>query len=745
MESTPSTLSWAPDGRLHERFLVWKKEIDIACLEIQMKHPTANEKMVKSLIVLKLKQWVGPTGEIEIDRAISNKATVNVEVEKADKSGLEWKDSVLTTESPHTWFMKYLETCCKPAGCELIAAQAYRTLAQGSQETPEFFEECIRVVQRMRLGQKLKGATEELNAATVREIEDRLVRNAFIFGLKSKVSYEKARGKNPQDKTAAKVAEEVRQSEFSINTGKNLTALAQEKTVESALHSLKSQKKSTACASATQSSLKPKFDKKKDLLCFTCGNKGICKKGECKGSKHTCATCSTVGHSTKACGLLEKFRKARKDKPKKKEDVKELEYVNDEGQRFLLIPRPDTTHHYSTVHDLTAGTHGNHIKTVHLEESGFTGHQYKLEIELDSGASCSVLPKYVFDALKQKILKPSNTSILAYGKQPVKIYGECLLDIIIGQKRHQEKFQVTEATGFPILGRNAAQKMGFLSLNDVAPPVAGLLKATTEVQHVKEMSTYEGPPITQILQQTHKPAEERILEEVPDDAYEYLLKEQTHVLADFHELSVNDAVTNEETHDVPPSASSTRRAKKAANGIILPEITHDDHFIIANGKKHPFPLTEDYIRAEYKDVFEGIGQLPGGEYSITMKDDAKPVQHAARSVPEKKKPAYLAEIQRLLRLGIIAEVKEHTPWINSIVPAQKANGDIRLCLDPKDLNLAMERNPVYSKTVAEIQAELGRSKPNYFTLFDAKWGFWMVLLSRKSSFLTTFNTPWGKY
>ena len=164
-----------------------------------------------------------------------------------------------------------------------------------------------------------------------------------------------------------------------------------------------------------------------------------------------------------------------------------------------------------------------------------------------------------------------------------------------------------------------------------------------------------------------------------------------------------------------------------------------------NGKAHVMPLTKEYILKEYKDVFEGIGTLPGGEYSITMRKDAKPVQHAARVVPEKKKPAYLKELQRLMRLGIITPVSEHTPWVNSIVPATKTNGEIRLCLDPKDLNENMERNPFYCRTVAEIQAELGRTKPRWFTLLDAKCGFWMVLLSRISSFLTTFNTPWGKY
>ena len=50
---------------------------------------------------------------------------------------------------------------------------------------------------------------------------------------------------------------------------------------------------------------------------------------------------------------------------------------------------------------------------------------------------------------------------------------------------------------------------------------------------------------------------------------------------------------------------------------------------------------------EYKDVFEGIGKLPGGPYRIQLKCDVQPVQHPPRAVPEKKKPAYEEEPESL--------------------------------------------------------------------------------------------------
>ena len=140
---------------------------------------------------------------------------------------------------------------------------------------------------------------------------------------------------------------------------------------------------------------------------------------------------------------------------------------------------------------------------------------------------------------------------------------------------------------------------------------------------------------------------------------------------------------------------------------------------------------------EYADVFKDVGTLPGGLYHIKLKDSYKPVQHPPSSVPLGMQSAYKAELDRLVKEGIITEVHEHT------VPVMKEDGSLRLCLDPKDLNKAIERNQWYARTLDGILPELAQSK--YFTVKDATSGFWHVPLDLRRSLLTTFNTPWGKY
>ena len=97
------------------------------------------------------------------------------------------------------------------------------------------------------------------------------------------------------------------------------------------------------------------------------------------------------------------------------------------------------------------------------------------------------------------------------------------------------------------------------------------------------------------------------------------------------------------------------------------------------------PTTKEYILHEYADVFKGVGTLPGGLYQIKLKDSYKPAQHPPRSVPLGIQSAYKAELDRLVREGIITEVHEHTEWINFIVPVVKRGWQSKTVPGPKRL------------------------------------------------------------
>ena len=100
-------------------------------------------------------------------------------------------------------------------------------------------------------------------------------------------------------------------------------------------------------------------------------------------------------------------------------------------------------------------------------------------------------------------------------------------------------------------------------------------------------------------------------------------------------------------------------------------------------------------------------------------------------------------LDNLVQQDILAPVTEPTPRVNSMVVVPKKDGKLRICLDPKDLNRAIQREHYPLPTIEEIATRLHGAK--LFTVLDVRHGFWHVPLDEPSLLLTTFNTPFGHY
>ena len=78
-----------------------------------------------------------------------------------------------------------------------------------------------------------------------------------------------------------------------------------------------------------------------------------------------------------------------------------------------------------------------------------------------------------------------------------------------------------------------------------------------------------------------------------------------------------------------------------------------------------------------------------------------------------------------------------------LLQRKKNKDEIRLCIDPKDLNKAIKRPHHHLKTIEEVIAELPKAK--FFSVLDAINSFWQISLDENSLKFTTFATPWGRY
>ena len=146
---------------------------------------------------------------------------------------------------------------------------------------------------------------------------------------------------------------------------------------------------------------------------------------------------------------------------------------------------------------------------------------------------------------------------------------------------------------------------------------------------------------------------------------------------------------------------------------------------------------------DFKDVFQGeIGTLPG-DLHIEVDPTVPTVKLPCRKWPLQVREQVKEELDRLENIEVIEKVDTPTDWISSLVVTVKPTGKVRLCIDPKPLNKAIKRNHYPMKTLDDVLEELQGAE--YFTKLDARNGFWHVLLDEESSFLTTFETPFGKY
>ena len=166
------------------------------------------------------------------------------------------------------------------------------------------------------------------------------------------------------------------------------------------------------------------------------------------------------------------------------------------------------------------------------------------------------------------------------------------------------------------------------------------------------------------------------------------------------------------------------------------------------------PLTKQDILDIYSDVFTRIGKFPGMPYKFQLKENAKPMRHAPRKVPIHLQDAFHKEIRNLEQLGILEETKDVTEWVNSFVIVEKKiptdsnssqghSKKLRICLDPRDLNEALEREPYYTQSIEEIMGKFhGMTR---FTIVDFNKGYWMVELDPESRKYTMMALDIGRF
>ena len=162
-----------------------------------------------------------------------------------------------------------------------------------------------------------------------------------------------------------------------------------------------------------------------------------------------------------------------------------------------------------------------------------------------------------------------------------------------------------------------------------------------------------------------------------------------------------------------------------------------------NVKKCQHESAKNIIK-EYQAVFSGTGKVPG-EVKLKVDPTVTPVVHPVRTVPVTLRDRVKKKLDELENEDIIEKIPvgTPTPWCSSLHVVLKKNNQVRITIDPRDLNKGLMREYHPTNTVEQVAQRCGSAK--YLTVLDANQGYFQLVLDEESRNLTAFDTPFGRY
>ena len=427
--------------------------------------------------------------------------------------------------------------------------------------------------------------------------------------------------------------------------------------------------------------------------CHRCGKGRHQKAQDCKAVDTTCRGCGKKGHYEKVClkGKCSTHSLAPQASTSSAgAGASEPLYFNDEGQPVYtyMVSVPHVNKHLIKFPITLEHT------TLKRKNNADSPHSTVL-LKADTGADINLINRKTFNQLfgKAKVLKPTPIKMENYGNTAVKVLGMFHAFLRWKDKVYKQLFYMTDCDRSPnLLSRDACYIL------DVVKPCYTVENSSS------------------------------------------------------------------------PTVNASKKGDVVAKSFLHQKMNGSEEKLSNNSNKWSInksqlqgdPLTKQDILDIYSDVFTGIGKFPGMPYKFQLKQNAKPTRNTPRKVPIHLQDAFHKEIRNLEQLGILEETKDVTEWVNSFVIVEKKGSTdsnkiptnsrnqghsmdkkLRICLDPRDLNEALEREPYYTQSIEEIMAKFhGMIR---FTIADFNKGYWMVELDPESRKYTMMALDIGRF
>lgn len=145
---------------------------------------------------------------------------------------------------------------------------------------------------------------------------------------------------------------------------------------------------------------------------------------------------------------------------------------------------------------------------------------------------------------------------------------------------------------------------------------------------------------------------------------------------------------------------------------------------------------------KYYELFQGVGQFET-PLELRTQPGARPVVRPPRRVPHALMERLKDKLKSLEDQQIIEKVDHPESFVSNLVIIEKVDKNLRICLDPQELNNVLLRNYHLIPTLEEIITKLCHK--SVFSVLDLSDGFYNIKLTDESTKLCAFSTPFGCY
>jgi hypothetical protein len=151
---------------------------------------------------------------------------------------------------------------------------------------------------------------------------------------------------------------------------------------------------------------------------------------------------------------------------------------------------------------------------------------------------------------------------------------------------------------------------------------------------------------------------------------------------------------------------------------------------------------------EFRDIFTwSYEEMPGIDPNIVVHEiktypGAKPIRKRLRPVHPRKVVVVKLEVEKLLKAGFIYPVAL-TDWVSNLVPVNKKQGTICVCIDCRDINKSCPKDNFPTPFIDQIVDDCTGSE--IFSLMDGFSGYNQINIVPVDQHKTAFICPWGTF